>query len=71
MIYAVLKNKSTKEVSIEKVQNIQKARENIEKLLDKFDILAIFSGKKLSFNISWEDIEEVVVRRKPKIDIQE
>ena len=69
MVYVIGKNRETKETEVFDCQNKIEAKEVIEANWDEYTPLAIFSGAKLNFTISYADSEEIIIKKKPKVSI--
>lgn len=69
MVYVVSKNRKTKEAEVFECQNKPEAKEVIEKNWDEYSPIAIFTGVRLDFTISYADEEEIIIKKKPKVDI--
>jgi len=69
MVYVVSKNRKTKEAEVFECQNKIEAKEVIENNWDKYSPIAIFTGVRLDFTISYADEEEIITKKKPKVSI--
>ena len=69
MVYVVGKNRETKEIEVFDCQNKIEAKEVIEANWDEYSPVAIFSGERLNFTISYADEEEIIIKKKPKVSI--
>ena len=71
MIYIVARDKATSTINIFECLNKNKAEKKIESAWDTYNIIAIFEGSKLSYDLSWVDVEKTVIKKQPKIEIKE
>lgn len=69
MIYVVGKNRKTKDTKVVECQNAAQAKAVIEDNWDTHFPIAIFVGTRVDFTISYEDTEEIVIKKKPKVSI--
>ena len=69
MVYVVSKNRETKEAKLFECQNKIEAKEVIENNWDEWSPIAIFTGARLDFTISYADTEEIIIKKKPKVSI--
>lgn len=69
MVYVVSKDRKTSDAKIFECQNKHEAKEAIEDNWNKYSPIAIIFGTRLDFIISYEDVEETITKKKPKVDI--
>lgn len=69
MVYVVTQDRKTDSTKIFECQNKIEAKEVIEKNWDKYSPVAIFTGVRLGFIISYADTEEIIIKKKPKVSI--
>ena len=71
MVYAVATNRKTKNMKVFEFSSKAAAKAAIEKNWDKYTLIAIILGTSLKFSISYEDVEETITKKKPKVDIKD
>ena len=69
MVYVVSKKRKTKETQVFECQNKPHAKEVIEDNWDTYVPVAIFTGVRLDFTISYTDEQEIIFKKKPKVSI--
>ena len=69
MVYVVSTDRKTDSTKIFKCQSKIEAKEVIEKNWDKYSPVAIFTGARLDFTISYANEEEIIIKKKPKVSI--
>jgi len=69
MTYVVSRNRETKETRVFACQNKIEAEEVTEANWEKYVPVAIFTGVRLDFTISYADTEEIIIKKKPKVSI--
>ena len=69
MVYVVATNRKTNNAKVFEFSSKAAAKAAIEKNWDKYTLIAVIAGLSLNFTISYEDVEETITKKKPKVDI--
>ena len=69
MVYVLSKDRETNDAKLFECQNKNEAETVVEDNWSKYSPIAIIFGARLDFMVSYEDVDETVTKKKPKVDI--